>query len=348
MSIPEEYIINDIRTNKDFNIKSFSGYLLSDVFKGLFKAIDNYKIEETCDWTTELIVSGQTDKLYDRFILYYCKYINVNNPKLPERIHKRYKMYIDGKISNKDAINIQAIRNHLIEIAILLCLSNKHKVLSFPKITENDYTNETLVKKLKATDKSINFKPDDPQELRVIINELWHNVRNKNMPLVLYWIKWIMVYEKQLSKKKKELICAERYVVNVHKKFRTNFVWIIWEILINESQTHIAATQIQSLYNIYSKNYKKTTPIFILLNAIQYFINTYNYNKHICGNHNILVQATAKVNLLFQKKKQYETMIGKSIDMVTKKTPKNGEDSINQEHKQHLVSDIDNYIMKRI
>ena len=33
MSIPEEYIINDIRTNKDFNIKSFSGYLLSDVFK---------------------------------------------------------------------------------------------------------------------------------------------------------------------------------------------------------------------------------------------------------------------------------------------------------------------------
>jgi hypothetical protein len=345
MTIPTDYIINDIRTNKDFNVKTFSGYLLTDVYKGLFKSIDNYKIEETCNWTTELIVSGQTDKLYDKFIQYYCKYINVNNPQLPQRILKRYKMYIDGKINNKEAVNIQAIRNHLIEMAVLFCLSNKHKPLSFPKVTEADYTNEIILKKLKANSKSIDFKPDDPQELRIVINELWYHIRNKNMPMVLYWIKWIMVYEKQLNKKKKQLICAERYIADVPKKFRTNYVWIIWEILMNESHTHIAAPQIASLYGIYSKNYKKSTPIFILLNAIQYFIDTYNYHKPICGNYNILIQATAKINYLFQKKKQYETLTGKSVDVITKTKPKNND--ANHEQKLHIVFDIDNYIMKR-
>ena len=38
MSIPKEFEINDIRINKDFSIKSFSGYLKNDVMKAYLQS----------------------------------------------------------------------------------------------------------------------------------------------------------------------------------------------------------------------------------------------------------------------------------------------------------------------
>ena len=346
MSIPEQYQINDVRTTKDFANKTFSGYLKIDVFKGLFKAIDNYKVEEACNWTTELIVSCQTDKLYERFIIYACIHINVGNRLLPDRIYKRYKMYIDSNVDNIAAINNQIIRTHLIELTVILCLSNKSKVMAFPKITEIDYTNEILSSKLKANDKNIinaSLKPCDAEELRVVINELWYSVRIKNMSMVLYWLKWMAVYEKQLNKNKKQLMCATRNIPGVPVKYHTNYIWIIWDIILRESKTHINATQIGNLYNIYVANYKKSAPIIIIVNAIQYFTaGTYNSTRPLCPNYNILIQATAKVNFIFQKKKSYEVRKLKNVEFKKKMDGKGVADA-----KQDAVFDIDNFIMNR-
>jgi hypothetical protein len=342
MSIPEDYQINDVRTTKDFINKTFSGYLKTDVFKGLFKAIDNYKVEEACNWTTELIVSGQTDKLYERFILYACKYINVGNRLLPDRIYKRYQTYANAN-ANANAINNQVIRNHLIELTVILCLSTKSKALSFPKITELDYTNEILATKFKANDKHIvsaSLKPCDAEELRVVINELWYSVRIKNMPMVLYWLKWMVVYEKQLNKNKKQLMCATRKIDGIPAKFHTNYIWIIWDIILRESRSHINANQINSLYNIYVAHYKKSTPIIIVVNAIQYFTaGTYNSSRPICSNYNILIQATAKVNFIFQKKKPYEVKKLKNVEFK-----KNADGKGTASAKQDAMFDIDTFI----
>ena len=68
MGIPDNFLIDDIREQKDFHMETFSGYKKLDVFKALFKSIETYKIEETCIWTIELLLSCQTSMLYEKFI----------------------------------------------------------------------------------------------------------------------------------------------------------------------------------------------------------------------------------------------------------------------------------------
>ena len=82
MGIPNDFLIEDIRTQKDFTIETFSGYKKTEVFNALFKAIETYKIEEVAIWTIELLLSCQTSVLYEKFISYSSKYINILNPNL--------------------------------------------------------------------------------------------------------------------------------------------------------------------------------------------------------------------------------------------------------------------------
>ena len=49
MTIPYDYLINDIRDEKHFSDTTFSGYLKNDVYKALFNAITEFKIEESCN-----------------------------------------------------------------------------------------------------------------------------------------------------------------------------------------------------------------------------------------------------------------------------------------------------------
>jgi len=356
MSIPEEFKINDIRALKDFSEKTFSGYLKSDVYKALFNAITEFKIEETCNWCIELVVSQQTDKLYEKFILYYAKYININNPKLPERLYKRYKTFINSKLSNYDVINSQVIRNHLTELSLLLCLSNKTKSITLPKIKNDDFVHENLLKNLKANDKNLinhSIKFNDPEEIKLILNELWYCVTIKKLNLVLYWLSWIITYEKILIKKKKQLMCAERKIEDIPKKFYGNFVWLLWDIIIKEANyklDHDKNSQIQNLFNLYKKNYKKSKPVHIIINAIMYFTNNYTINKSICNSNNVIIQAVAKINLLYQHKKKYQivnkTIVGYEKEPKIKEKEKEKNKHIKKiVDKQNLVSNIDNLML---
>ena len=68
MSIPLDYIINDNRTPKELDLKSFSGFSTKEIYKTLKQNIINNQIEEACHWTIELILSLQTSKVYDLFL----------------------------------------------------------------------------------------------------------------------------------------------------------------------------------------------------------------------------------------------------------------------------------------
>ena len=350
MSIPKEFEINDIRINKDFALTSFSGYLKNDVMKALMGSITEYKIEETCNWCIELMLSQQTDKLYDKYILYACKYIHINNPKLPEKLYNRYKLYIDAKISNIDSINSQVIRNHLIELSILLCMSNKVKPKALPKIKQEEFNSELLVNRFKSNDKNLinhSIKYNDPEEIKIILNELWFSVNTKKMEDVLYWLSWIITYEKILNKKKQQLICASRKINEIPKQYYTNVVWLIWEIILNEANYKLnseSKKQVSCLYNIYIKNYKKTKTIYLIINAIRYFIDTYNLDK-VINSTSVIIQATSKVNILFQQKKVYEITEKSKIEFVSKKIKGKEKQDDKYEKKKSIIEDIDNLIL---
>jgi len=58
ISIPNDYIIYDIRTAKDFRNLTISGYKKADVINAYQNSMINNKLEEAVRWGCELHASG--------------------------------------------------------------------------------------------------------------------------------------------------------------------------------------------------------------------------------------------------------------------------------------------------
>ena len=76
------------------------------------------------------------------------------------------------------------------------------------------------------------FLKKDPKELFIALNEFSYSIYKKDYINCCYWYEWIIEFETTCKKNKKPCI-AEPRNYNILNKFRTNVVWIIWDILFN-------------------------------------------------------------------------------------------------------------------
>ena len=343
MGIPDNFLIEDIREQKDFHMETFSGYKKLDVFKALFKSIETYKIEETCIWTIELLLSCQTSMLYEKFLLYSSKFINILNPNLPNLLCNRYTYYKNLNISNKEAINNQTIRNHLIEIALALSFSNKTKATLLPKLCNNDFKNEFFIKKLKARDQSIISKysqKNDPVVVNIILNELWDRVRTKNIKEALYFLNWLITYDKN-----KKFVCASREVEGISKKYYTDFNMYIWYIFLNESYSNSKIQSLVSnLFELSLYQYTKSKSIMMIIHAIKLLCSNelLDINQPTIVNRHSTIQVISKVNLIILSKKKFTWKRKRQtikFETPTKKVSQLEEDSISE--KEKIVMSLD-------
>ena len=123
----------------------------------------------------------------------------------------------------------------------------------------------------------MNILPDiiihfsDPDELKLIMNELYTNLKNKltGYDKSIYWINWILTWEKHHKKNKKHWNISERDVPNIKQKYKCDVIWVIWNTILEETKLRDSniQNQINSLYNLYLHNYiigKKYTRLFLL------------------------------------------------------------------------------------
>lgn len=314
MAIPLEYVINDIRLPKEFEKKSFSGYSTKEVLSNLKKNILDSKIEVACQMTIELMLSLQTHKLYDLFLSLAIKNININNPKLPIKLFNRLNLYITSNISNGDARNSQVIRNHLIELCVILSNSKKTKAITLTSIKEEDFNTKNIVSKVMANSDIIDIyrKQHDPSEIKIMLNEFLFNLLNKNYDGMVYWLSWLIHYDKMSSKKKKPLICSKRFNEGISDKNQTDIVWFFWDIVITEANKKLnkkCFIQVVHLFKIYKLLYKHSSKykyIYLLLYSLKYLTTIFNIDRSICSEPFLYIQACSNVNLIFKEKKQYE------------------------------------------
>ena len=382
MSIPNLYKINDTRLLTKFSKYTFCDFQKKDVSNILVKSIDEGKIETACNWCVEYIVSGYDYQLYEKFILYYCKYINLNNPRLPKLLLNRFNNYtsLKNSIYNNNPLEVrnnQTIRNHTTELCCILCNSKKTKGLAVKKINNKDFTTEVFKTKLKSKEEYIEhlYRVGDTNEIKIVMNEFYHSLINKSYDSCLYWISWLVGWEKIVIKKKGIYKCGYREIKNIDMKYYTDFIWFVWEILLKYSLKQYNDTlndQIQALYVLFKYEYsssKKNKRICIVLTAIKYFTEFYDINIPLIFDYNIIIQACGNINYMYNLKKQHEQntkeQINNKIDEFNnvvnnmeaprgkllekkptekKKKIKISEDSNN---KINLVEKIDSMILKK-
>jgi hypothetical protein len=265
----QEYIdtsINDVRSQKEFQDIGFSGHKKTDVKKELMNALIQSNHEPACYWSAELICAGHYYETWEIFILFFCKYIHISNPKLCIYLKKRwlnFKSLLTNGYTEMElfARNDKKIRNLYCEVVCVLCNSNKNHLINGIKISEADFEVKSMQEKLVSEDViHINhlFRTKDPRELFMAYNEFFYHLQNKHPRDACYWMEWIMSFERKLAMDKNSLKSERRNFQEVETKYQTDVVWMIWDAFFNEAiEKSISTTHqiIQSCLSLFAIKY---------------------------------------------------------------------------------------------
>ena len=315
--------INDKRSSHDFKGVTFSKFQKSKVRAELIQCLSTSKVEPACYWAAELICAAHYGDLWEIIILFIGRYIHLGNPKLPIYIAMRFKNFkeilTNGYIGNELAMrNNTKIRQLFAEVISVLCHSRKKHSLEAVKILKADEFNMThMASKLKApTIKYVEdiFKPDDPKELFIAMNEFSYHLTkdSKNSVSACYWLEWILEYE-TLCKHKKELCMGEtRQFAPIQDKFKNDIIWLVWDIILHEcsSKKNPLLTKIvNALLEIFSIKYTngvKKRRKFLIYYAISILTDPLDLTIDIISNKNELDAIIKKIGVVYKDVKKSE------------------------------------------
>jgi hypothetical protein len=322
-----ETTITDLRLANEFKGVTFSNFKNSDVKKELLKSLMEEKIEPSCYWSAEMICSGHYGDLWDIIILFYTKYIHLGNPKLAiyldMRINSFKEIVHNGFASNELQLrNNDKIRRLFCEIICILCMTKRRHSYDSIRIRDTDYDMTKMMDKMKATKLTYgekSFKEDDPKELFISINELAYNVSkdSQNIMSGCYWMEWILEFEKRSKRKKEKIECERRAKMKVDSKFQKEIVWIIWDIILSESENRSKIIQkvIKSLLSIFCLKYVSsvvTKRKYILYFAITILCESPKISGDIIGekHREIITKVTNKIDQIYKQIKKGEISPG--------------------------------------
>lgn len=312
--------INDIREQSEFKGISFSKYKKSDVKKQIINNLLNSKIENSNYWCSELICAGHYGELWDIIITFVSKHIHIANPKIFLYIQNRITVF-KNIISNKEYISELHSRNDIkvrelfAEIITILSTSNKKNGLEPVKINKNNVFDMTILPdKLKADNmdyvKDI-FLKKDPKEIFIALNELSYSIKSKDYINCCYWYEWIIEFETTCKKNKKPCIIEPRNY-NILNKFRTNVVWIIWDILfhyIDNSDNSKLINLLKASLDIFTINYSTASckkRRFIIYYAISLYTDNINTNCEVISNKPLVQTVISNINIIYKQIKKNE------------------------------------------
>jgi hypothetical protein len=368
----DQYKIIDTRDLDSFKQKTFSGYKKNDVISAVLKSIETKKVENACNWCAECIVSGYALKLWEKLIIFGSRIIHINNPNLPFYLLKKNRILFNqverlGRARDNVLLlrNSQMIRNLFFDVVSTLTTSSKTKRYDkLPKIDEKeDFQFHNIQKRLCA---QMNILPDnimhfnDPDELRIIINEFFTLLKNKQFGYdkCCYWVVWLIKWEQMHKKKKSSWTVDVREVQGVPSKFCADVIWVLWETIFEEMKIRSddnISKHIQSLYGLFKFNYssgKRNTRLPLLFNAIGYLTHHINYNIPVRADYKIFIQVQGNLNKMFMSKKISEVNVEIKEQIQKESKKKMNQKQLDKKHdveivenKIHLFNELDSIIM---
>jgi len=318
----EIHSINDKRTWNEFRNISFSGFKKTKVKTELLNSIFQSRLEPSCYWCAELICAGHFMDVWNIIILFVSKHIHIGSPKLPLYISLRMKLFkqIMSEHSEEDIYmrNHQSIRNLFAEVITTICYSRKkHAILLVDIKNKDEYSMPVMQTKLKAPDISYGtnvFKPEDPPELFVAVNEFAYHLSksSSNEYTACYWLEWLINFD-TICKKNKQLCLIERRTwAKVESKFQKDSIWLIWDIVLARAEEKGCKATLQiirSLLDMFCLRYTtdvKRTRKFILYNCIGLLTGPVDLTIPIWNDKTVITDITDKINVIYKEIKVNE------------------------------------------
>jgi hypothetical protein len=186
-------------------------------------------------------------------------------------------------------------------------LAKKRKLNALPRVKKEEFVIDTFKSRLEAPNNSICeslFIDGDPSEIRIAINELAFQLHNSNSGKALYWLSWIIEWEKINTKKYGKYECGQRNLEGVDAKYFKDIVWFLWAVINkingikNGARGFIgvgsnADKQIQSLFKLYKYKFtpgSKIRKLNYIIMAILYLTEMIDWETPLIDRPNLLFQ----------------------------------------------------------
>lgn len=330
INAPSKYMLVDSRSYNTFKLVTLGGYPKVKVAAAMEKAISQGKIEHACYWAFQLLSSGAPITLWDRLLGYVYKNVNIANAKLPRWLYDKtitwQRAVIRKEFSGHNVIhtrNIQQIRNVITEVIVCLCQSRKRKldILSV-KIKEGDFVISNFTDRCTSRHNMIIgalLGENDPSEIRLATNEFAVALMAKNMQSALYWLHWILYWEKINIKRFKTFLIQARAIEGIPQTDTRDVIWLLWSIIHQVRKKHLEELSVQNrppsetgglerqldaLWQMYIYKWKsgfKAKRLPLLIWSMQYLIYPVDWMGDVISRMDLLVKAVSNVNLMFEK-----------------------------------------------
>ena len=323
-SVPDNCLINDIRTPPEFKGITFSKFKKTEVKKQFIDNMFKGKIEPACYWCAELLTAGHFGDVWECILYYVGKHIHTGNPKIIIYLEKRYTVFRNIMQQGHFTCELQVRNNDTVrkifaEIISIISISNKKNSFETVKINRiEEFDMTQMTDRLKAPNTTF-VEPiihsEDPKELFIAINEFAYHISNDrpNMLLACYWIEWIIEFD-IICKKRKEPCLCKRRKLNVEGKYQRDIIWIIWDALLYYSEqlkpkNPFIENIMKSLKELFCIKYttgscKKRK--YLLYFAVELLTETVPTNIELITNKEIVQNVTEKINQVYKQIKKNE------------------------------------------
>lgn len=310
--------INDIRNANHFKGVSFSNFKKTEVRTQYMEAMKKGKIEPACYWCAELVCAGHYGEIWETVLHFMGKHIHLGNPKLIVYLERRFCIFRnivcqEHLINELQLRNQNNIRKMFAEITTILCMSTKKPSIEPVKINRvEEFDITQMTDRLKAP--SIHyvadvFLPKDPKELMIPMNEFAYNISPdcKNMVTACYWIEWTIEFELICRKRREPCICVSRIEYNVDRKYSTDVIWMIWDVLLhysNQLNDPFITQLMNSLVDLFSIKYTLGTPKkrrYLLYFAVSLLTETVPRNVEIAEDKITVYSVMEQINNVYKQ-----------------------------------------------
>ena len=324
--VPNDSKIKDTRQLSDFKKQSFGGYMKSKVISALEKELLTEKIDTANYWGIQLLLSGSIEPLWNKLLLIATRNINVANPLLPFFLLTKTRKIMSIILHLKghaiiELRNNSEVRMLLADLISVLTLSRKRKLETLPKIKKEDFIVNIFKSKLEAKDTNLIdriLQKDDPSEVRIAINEFAHHLNKRNNYKTLYWLNWILEWERINRKKYNKFEVAARTIEGVANKFNKCVIWLIWTVIntirkqtfnFEEGVGNKENKQIDALWVLFRLDYttgKQSSRITYLVWTIKYMTSQIDWKIPLIDREYIHFQAIANINIMIRNLRSQE------------------------------------------
>jgi hypothetical protein len=290
-------MIEDIRTEEQFKVMTFSKYKRTDVKREWMNTMNKGLLEACCNWTTELICSGLLLDVWELIFLFSFRHIHRGNPKLPLYLDMRYQGF-KKRMEDSTPLEVRnnpEIRKLFLEIVCVLASSKRSHAYEMVPIPKEEGIPKT---RLKAPTIEFNkaFRPNDPKELFIPMNEFSYMLHEKNAIGACFWIEWLLAFFH-----KRKCVLTDRQSKDP--------IWLVWETILVYAKDPMVEKVVRASLSLFSAAYSassKEKRRFMMYYAITLCCEPVSFDVEIITNKKIIEQAYVKGDLLFQEKKIHE------------------------------------------